>query len=180
MSNYWTRIAGARTTRRRILSTGAAAGAGAALLAACGGSDSGGSSSNAGGGTPGAPTNARAMDAHDIEYSWKRYSTTATQASEIVDAVGVTSVKAIDDMTVQIKMKAPSAGLFAAAAFIGSGRFNIVPREADDKFDLRREAHGAGYFQLESYEPSSRMVFTRNPGYFRSSSAGALPIVDRV
>jgi peptide/nickel transport system substrate-binding protein len=129
-----------------------------------------------------APTNGRAMDAHDIEFSWKKYSTTATQASEIVDAVGVTSIKAIDDMTVQIKLKAPSAGLFAAAAFIGSGRFNIVPREAEDKFDLRREAHGAGYFQLESYTPSARMVFTRNPGYFRQvpGGGGAMPIIDKI
>ncbi|HLF79163.1 MAG TPA: ABC transporter substrate-binding protein [Dehalococcoidia bacterium] len=125
---------------------------------------------------PRPPTNGRAIDAYDVQYSWKEYSTRASQASEIVDAVGVTSMTAIDARTVVIKLKAPSPGLFAAAAFIGSGRFNIVPKEAEDKFDIRREAHGAGYFQLETYEPSSRMVFVRNPGYFRQPQ----PFVDKV
>jgi len=55
-----------------------------------------------------------------------------------------------------------------------------VPREAEDKFDIRREAHGAGYFQLENYEPSSRMVFVRNAGYFRQSPAGAQPLLDKI
>lgn len=129
---------------------------------------------------PRSPTNGRPMDAFDVQYSWKEYSTRATQASEIVDAVGVTSMTAIDPRTVVIKLKAPSPGLFAAAAFIGSGRFNIVPREAEDKFDIRREAHGAGYYQLETYEPSSRMVFTRNPAYFRQSPAGQQPLIDKI
>jgi ABC-type transport system substrate-binding protein len=129
---------------------------------------------------PRPPTSGRAMDARDVQYSWKEYSSRASQASEIVDAVGVTSMTAIDDRTVVVKLKAPSVGLFAAAAFIGSGRFNIVPREAEDKFDIRREAHGAGYFQLETYEPSSRMVFTRNPGYYKQSPAGPLPLIDKI
>jgi peptide/nickel transport system substrate-binding protein len=129
---------------------------------------------------PRPPTNARAMDAHDVEYSWKQYSQRASQASELVDAVGVLSMTAIDPRTVSIKLKQPSPGLFATAAFIGSGRFNIVPREAEDKFDIRREAHGAGYFQLEEYVPSARMVFTRNPGYHRTSDAGPLPLLDRI
>jgi ABC-type transport system substrate-binding protein len=129
---------------------------------------------------PRPPTNARPMDAYDVQYSWKEYSSRATQASEIVDAVGVTSMTAIDPRTVVIKLKAPSPGLFAAAAFIGSGRFNIVPREAEDKFDIRREAHGAGYWQLETYEPSSRMVYTRNPGFYKQTAVGAQPLIDRV
>jgi peptide/nickel transport system substrate-binding protein len=129
---------------------------------------------------PRPPTSGRVMDAHDIAFSWKEYSSRASQASELVDAVGVTSMTAIDARTVVIKLKAPSPGLFATAAFIGSGRFNIVPKEADGKFDIRREAHGAGYFQLETYEPSTRMVFTRNPGYFRQGPAGQLPYIERI
>ena len=84
------------------------------------------------------------LDARDVQYSWKEYSTRGSQSSELVDACGVLSMNATDDRTLVIKLKAPSPGLFATASFIGSGRFNIVPREADGGFDIRREAPYAG------------------------------------
>jgi ABC-type transport system substrate-binding protein len=44
---------------------------------------------------------------------------------------------------------------------------HIVPREAET-FDLRGYQYGSAFWYLAEYEPGTRLVYKRNPGYHDS------------
>ncbi len=116
---------------------------------------------------PRAPTNGRLMDADDVIYSWNRILSSSPYKSQLDNntdpSSGVQSVQKTDANTIVFRMAFPWVPLFAHLA---SGTFMILPREAEDKFNVRQETRGSGPWMLEKYEPSVQFQWSRNPNYF--------------
>lgn len=130
-----------------------------------------------------APVNARAVDAHDVVYSWSRYEGLSPRRRELSNqhnpAAPVLSMEAADDMTVLVNLQEPNATILGGFAGNLPGTPYIVPREVEDGIDLRFEAIGTGPFQLAEYEPGFSARYIRNPG-FRNVDDRDLPFLDEV
>jgi peptide/nickel transport system substrate-binding protein len=128
---------------------------------------------------PVAPVNGRLMDAQDVVYSWNRYARTGSNRSDFSNAANplapISSLTATDGRTIVIKLAYPDATIAALLSAPQSGRFNIIPREADN-YDPRNTLIGTGPFYLAENTPSVRYVLKRNPGYYDASK----PYIDTV
>ena len=131
---------------------------------------------------PLAPVNARVVDAHDIVFSWERFSKDGRGRLELANSASPTapvlSVEATDDMTVVIKLQQPHSALLALLGLPIAGSFWIMPRESDGGFDIRREAIGSGPFYLSHFEPSVAYEMSRNPQFGQDDRD--LPYVDGI
>jgi peptide/nickel transport system substrate-binding protein len=74
-------------------------------------------------------------------------------------------VAAVDDVTVVMKLTAPSADFPITLSFTGA-RIIPEPIAKGDYARLSREAIGTGPFKLVSFEPDRLVVVERNPNYF--------------
>jgi peptide/nickel transport system substrate-binding protein len=117
-----------------------------------------------------APTSGRALDAQDLVFSWTKFARVNNLRSSLAyDATSaplapVESVSAPDSRTFVMKLRQPDSRM---VPFLSSyDYFNVMPRESDGGYDPRREVRGAGPWMLESYEPSVRFVYVRNPDYY--------------
>jgi len=94
------------------------------------------------------PANGRAVDARDVEFSWKRYNAISPRKNELANdanpAAPVLSLNAIDNQTVVIKLKEPNSTVLAQLGAIFPGVFFIVPKEAENPAVLDLKAVGAG------------------------------------
>ncbi len=125
--------------------------------------------------------------------SWRKK---ASQSAATSYSAEVEGLKALNRYTIQIKLTQRSAQFpyFLAMNFTG-----IVPHEGVDFYgkDFIRHPVGTGPFRLEEYNPSSKIVWVRNPTYRQDlyPSEGApgdreaglledagkpLPLVDRI
>jgi len=109
----------------------------------------------------------REFTAQDFIYSIKRLlssekSKTSFVASIILEVVK--DFKALDDYTVQFKLKRPSA--YFPTILIRPGLF-VVAKEAVDYYgkDFRYHPVGTGAFKIEQWEKNSKVVFVRNQNY---------------
>lgn len=113
-----------------------------------------------------APTNGRAVDAEDIEFSWKQFlalnGVRANLAHSLSPAAPVDEVRAIDSRTAVMKLAFPMSDIFDAMGL----RFWILPREADGGFDPRKEVRGSSPWILSDYQASSSLTFTKNPNWY--------------
>jgi peptide/nickel transport system substrate-binding protein len=127
-----------------------------------------------------APLNGRVMDTQDVVFSWERFSKLApartTMANTANPDAPVLSVTALDNTTVQIKLKEPLAYLLAFLANNIPGYMQIMPRETDGGYDIRRDNIGTGPFFLSSYTPGVGYTLKRNPDYYEKD----YPLVDTV
>ena len=118
---------------------------------------------------PIAPVNGRAVDAKDIEFSFKRFAAEGRGRLELANSADpnapVLSLTAPDDKTVLIKLKEPNSVLLSLLGLNIAGSFWIMPRESDGGFDIRRQMIGSGPFYIKNYEPSVRYEFAKNPGF---------------
>ena len=116
------------------------------------------------------PVNGREMTVDDVLLSWNRFAERGLLRSDLVNSVNanapVLSLSATDSRTIVFKLASPLVYLTTLLATPNSGNPHIAPREADGPLDLRRQMLGTGSFMMESYEPSVRWVFKRNPDYF--------------
>lgn len=155
----------------------------------------------------------RELKAKDFEYSLKRLADPRTQSTGFwilegrvkgldewhaklaKDATAkanyeeeIEGLKAIDDYTLQFKLKQPYPQLLNALAMPYA---SVVAREAVEKYgaDFVNHAVGTGAFILESYNPNDLLTYKRNPVYWgkfpsdtpHSADAGKqLPLVDGV
>ena len=128
---------------------------------------------------PRPPTSSRVLDAGDVKFSWDRMAAVSSFRGEIVNSASpagpVSSVTTPDNQTVVVKLAypyAPSVEMFAYYPYL-----NILPVEADGKFNPRQEMRGSGPFRLTEYVPSSHWVYTKNTDWYvkavRSSMASA-------
>jgi peptide/nickel transport system substrate-binding protein len=113
------------------------------------------------------PTNGRAMNAQDIKYSWDRTVATSPYIGDLLrarnEAGPVESMSTPDSQTVVFKQAFPYGGLNYELAH---WYLYVVPIEAEDKFDIKREAHGTGPYYLQKWEPSVLYEFRRNPDWY--------------
>ena len=130
------------------------------------------------------PTNGRALDSSDVEYTWKRYAATATLRADLANAVSpdspVVSVTTPDARTAVFNLAFPTPDVLTTlAAGPAAGTFNIMPKETES-FDPRREQRGTGPWYLSEYVPSARFAYTKNPLSWRKEffvGGWELPIV---
>jgi len=115
------------------------------------------------------PTNSRAVDAEDVVWSWKRFETQhvnrAAVANSVNSAAPISSITAIDPSTVEVKTAMPFAPLLQTLAY--TRWLQIMPREAESKFDPRNDMRGAGPWVMTKYERSVKFEFRKNPNYWR-------------
>jgi peptide/nickel transport system substrate-binding protein len=117
-----------------------------------------------------APVNGRVVDAEDILFSWKRFSTLGSNRTVVSNAANpdapVLSVTAPDPRTIVIKFVEPL--VYAQAYFVQRGYLNIVPKEAENTsvIDLRQKTIGSGPFMVSDYRASTSLNFKRHQDYW--------------
>jgi ABC-type transport system substrate-binding protein len=132
---------------------------------------------------PVAPVNGRVVDAHDVAASWQRHSSTSNQRGDFANSVNpaapVSSITAVDDRTISIKLAAPNAVVMARLARATPGSLYIVPKEALDKnvLDLARTSIGSGPFYISEFQPSVKIIFKRNPAFHDKNG---FPFIDEL
>jgi ABC-type transport system substrate-binding protein len=118
------------------------------------------------------PVNARTLDADDVVHSWNRWKATAPlralASNEASPQAPVLSVTATDSRTIAIKLKEPLVYALELFASFGSftGNIVMVPKEADNSLDLRRDMIGTGPYFLSNYQPSIGFTLKRNEAYW--------------
>ncbi len=94
------------------------------------------------------------------------YNTGPVEGYEEFTFGPVQSYRAVDDGTVEFKMKEPSAGFLNSLAMVWNG---IVSPAAAAKFgkDFRNNPVGSGPFVFKEYRPRDQVVLEANPNYWR-------------
>ena len=133
--------------------------------------------------------NGRELKASDVKYSLERSVNPTTQSpgqgffasiagyDAMADgsATMLSGVKVLDDYTVQITLKNPDATFLHVLALNFA---SVVPREAVEKYgtDFGKHPVGGGAFSLEEWALGQRVVFVKNPNYYRAGE----PKLDRI
>ncbi len=128
----------------------------------------------------------------DLVFTFEAVYDEAT-ASPLGDSMRVggepLEVAAVDDLTVEVRFPSPfGPGLRLLDNLPVLPRHRLEPAlragtlaEAWGLTTPPEELAGLGPFVLSAYEPGQRMVFSRNPSYWRRDDAGArLPYLDRL
>lgn len=130
--------------------------------------------------------NGREMTAEDVKYSLDRVTDPATQSPgagffgsiagfEAAGPDGLSGVKVLDPLTVEITLSRPDATFLHVMALNFA---SVVPKEAVDEFgaDFGKHPVGTGAFSLADWTIGQRLVFQKNPDYWRSG----VPYLDSV
>jgi peptide/nickel transport system substrate-binding protein len=109
--------------------------------------------------------------AKDVKYTIERILNPATRSRYRASMTIVDRVEVVDDYTVRIVLKAPSASFLAGVLAFRPGY--IVPQRAVDELGDRFAFNpiGTGPFQFVSYTPRQELVLEAHPNYFRGASA---------
>ena len=130
---------------------------------------------------PDAPLNGRVVDANDIAYTWERYKKAGALRNEVVNdiepAAPVVSMTALDERTIQIKLKEPDATVMGLLAQVRAGNFYVLPREAEN-IDIRSRSIGSGPWQMKEWAPGRGADLKRNPGHGQDHRGADLPYLD--
>jgi ABC-type transport system substrate-binding protein len=102
------------------------------------------------------------------------YNTGPVQGYEDFTFGSVTSYSAIDDNTVQFKLKEPSAAFLNSLAMVWNG---VVSYQAAAKYgkDFRNNPVGSGPFIFREWKSRDQIVLDANPNYWKDK-----PKVDRI
>ncbi len=133
--------------------------------------------------------NGREMTADDVKYSLDRVTNPATQSPGAgffgsilgYDAVAggtatsLEGVKVVDPLTVEITLSRPDATFLHVMALNFA---SVVPKEAVDAAgaDFGKQPVGTGAYKLGEWTIGQRLVFEKNPDYWREG----LPYLDSV
>src|SRR5919108_3921428 len=122
------------------------------------------------------PVNGRELVAEDVKFTYDRFlSETGNTNRYLLDSVD--RVEVVDRYTVKFLLHEPFVWLLNILAS-AICMWVIAPEVAEKHGDFKKveTAIGTGPFLLERYEPNVKIVFRRNPEYFRQG----LPYVDGV
>ncbi|MDB5537029.1 MAG: peptide transporter substrate-binding protein [Devosia sp.] len=124
--------------------------------------------------------NGREMTAEDVKYSLDRVTNPVTQSpgagffgsidgfAAMADgtATSLSGVTVVDPYTVQIKLSRPDATFLHVVALNFA---SVVPKEAVDEFgaDFGKHPVGTGAFSLAEWTLGQKLVFKRNPDYWK-------------
>ena len=121
------------------------------------------------------PVNGRELTAEDVRYTYDRFLNIKGNSNKYMLEM-VDKVEAPDKYTVKFTLREPNAWFLDRLASTSTW---IIAKECVDQYgDLKKPESvvGTGPFLFQSYEPSVRMTFARNPNYF----VPGLPYVDGV
>lgn len=131
------------------------------------------------------PVNGREMNAHDVVFSLERlyFDDSTYSYATYPEGRGPTSIKALDDWTVEIKVPVATQ----IPLLFAMGDFNsIVAHEIIDEYgDMRdwENSWGTGPFTITDYVPVSALTFERNPNYWMNDPLhpdNQLPYLDGI
>ena len=133
--------------------------------------------------------NGRVMTAEDVKYSLDRVTTPATQSpgagffgaiagyDAMADgsATSLAGVTVLDPATVEIKLSRPDATFLHVMALNFA---SVVPKEAVEAAngDFGKMPVGTGAFKLAEWTIGQKLIFAKNPDYWRAG----LPYLDTV
>jgi peptide/nickel transport system substrate-binding protein len=129
---------------------------------------------------PRPPTNGRPLVAEDVVSTYQKYAADSAYKTDLVNSVNkaapITSLRAIDSSSIEIKTAFPDATLLSVLAFAFD--IHVLPKEAySGGFDPNTEVRGTGPWTLTSYKPSVSWSFAKNPNYY---GAPKLPLMDAI
>jgi peptide/nickel transport system substrate-binding protein len=105
--------------------------------------------------------NGAPMASEDVAASLRRVQSKDIASPLASRLAAVSSVDIVDPLTVELKLKEPSAPLLAALATIA-----IVPREMEaNKEALQKQPIGTGPFKFETWQPNGYVLLVRNEAY---------------
>ncbi len=119
--------------------------------------------------------------AEDVVFTWRYCVDEATGCTNESSFDGVTSVEALDGLTVKISFEAAtpypySAFVGSATPIINSLQFSeCIGAAASTCFDQNYAPLGTGPYRITNFQPNDRIAYERNPHYH-----GATPYFDRV
>ena len=120
--------------------------------------------------------NGRAFTAEDVVYSYDRIMDPDFGAANAWRFAAVTGVTAVDDLTVEITVSAPTPNLLTnIGAFKGMA---IVPREIVEDGTIDTFPIGTGPFKFVESSPDGGIVLEKNADYWRADEG--LPYLDGV
>jgi ABC-type transport system substrate-binding protein len=119
-----------------------------------------------------APVSGRAMSMDDVKFSWGK--ATAKENTNAAQLAFVDKLEYPDASTMVFTLKAPNSAFLDILA--DTNLLFIVPTEADGKFDAAKTSIGSGPWILESYKPSERFLYRRNPDWYNAP----YPLLDAV
>ncbi len=106
------------------------------------------------------PLNGRPFVAADAKLAYERYATTGVHQSYWVN---VASLEAVDDLTLKINMKKPTADFINPLA----GRYQtIFPHELVDDGSIGKQVIGTGPMILKEAATGQHAIFDKNPDYW--------------
>jgi peptide/nickel transport system substrate-binding protein len=115
------------------------------------------------------PVNGHEVEAEDIVKSWERFVEVGTINTRYANSVNpnapIVSLEAIDAKTVRLNLAFPMATILGTLATEASGLY-FDAREAAIDYDANTKAIGAGPWKMDEYQPSIKVVYSRNEGYF--------------
>ncbi len=119
-----------------------------------------------------APVNGRPMTTDDIKFSWGR--ATEEKNTNRTQLAFVDKVEYPDAATVAFTLKAPNAAFLDILA--DTQLLQIMPTEADGKFDPAKVMIGSGPWVFDSYKPGEKFVYKKNPDWHEKG----YPLMDGV
>jgi ABC-type transport system substrate-binding protein len=124
-----------------------------------------------------APMNGRLVKSQDLQYTYRRFPVMQKKGSPINPLawnwMDLDALQTPDDVSLVIKQKNPFA---EAMQMMAQHFYAVVAREADDAAggDLTKvNSAGSGPYILTQADPSTKMVWTRNPDYFSHDHSDA-------
>jgi ABC-type transport system substrate-binding protein len=114
--------------------------------------------------------NGRAWDTEDVNFSWERVKAISGDRNQISNEVNpdapISSLTTPDDSTIVVKLAYPQSFLLGILARNFGAKLNMVPKETDTTFDIRRDMIGTGAYMLSNYQPSLAYEYKVNPDYY--------------
>ena len=111
------------------------------------------------------------MDAEDVKYSFDTLKTPPPPAAKF-SQFAFTSVDVVDKYTV--RMTLPNADPTIPGILAWSRHTPIVPKGTLEKINVVSQGIGTGPFKLVEFVPNDRVVYTRNPDFWKPG----LPYLD--
>lgn len=97
------------------------------------------------------------LTAKDVEFTFNA----AKDAGTAVDLTGMDSVKAIDDYTVEFKLKKPDSTFVNKFTMLG-----IVPSKTYDNKTYGSKPVGSGPYKIVEFKPGEQIILERNDNYY--------------
>ena len=119
-----------------------------------------------------APVNGRAITSDDVKFSWGR--ATAATNTNATQLKFVDKVEYPDASTITFTLQAPNAAFLDILA--DTNLLQIMPTEAEGKFDPAKVMIGSGPWVFDSYKAGEKFVYKKNPDWYEKG----YPLMDGV